>query len=424
MSMRRMRSILAATLAIAVVLGATPLTAQRAEAQRGGPPEPAIVVLSDAVADPGAVADEHARAHGFRVTYVYEAALKGYAAALPRPARDAIARDPRVEFVSEDREVRAFDTLPTGVDRVDAEAATGGSFAPTPGFGVAVLDTGIDLSHPDLNAKAGKACVAAGPRGTPQDYNGHGTHVAGTIGARNNGSGVVGVAPGIAVWAVKVLNDRGSGSWSTIICGIDWVTKNAASKNIKVANMSLGGGGADDGNCGFSNKDALHKAICKSVSSAGVTYAVAAGNDGANLAGAVPAAYNEVIAVTALADYNGQPGGGAAPTCANYGADDTFASFSNYAGAADQAHTVGAPGACILSTYVGGGYATGSGTSMASPHAAGAAALYLASHPGATPAQVLEALRASGEANGAGHSDPSGLHPEPVVQADAAYQAP
>jgi subtilisin family serine protease len=366
------------------------------------------------------VADEHARQHGFQVEHVYRFALKGYAAALPAPARAAIAHDPRVQFVSEDREVRAVDTLPTGVNRVDAEIATGSGFAPTPSFAVAVLDTGIDLRHPDLNAEAGVSCIR---RQSAQDGNGHGTHVAGIIGARNGNGGVVGVAPGIKLYAVKVLNDAGRGSWSSVICGIDWVTANAAGKAIRVANMSLGGSGSDDGNCGNSNDDALHKAICKSVSIAGVTYAVAAGNDGANLAGTVPAAYDEVIAVTALADYNGLPGGGASPTCANYGTDDTFASFSNYAGVADQAHTVGAPGVCILSTYKNGGYATASGTSMASPHVAGAAALYLASHPSATPAQVLDALRATGEANGAGHSDPSGLHPEPVVKADAAYQA-
>lgn len=108
------------------------------------------------------------------------------------------------------------------------------------------------------------------------DGNGHGTHVAGTIGARYNGSGVVGVAPGIRLYSVRVLNNAGSGSTASVVCGIDWVTKNAAKLAIKVANMSLGGGGSDDGNCGNTNNDAMHKAICSSVA-AGVTYVVAAG---------------------------------------------------------------------------------------------------------------------------------------------------
>src|SRR4029450_12778768 len=110
--------------------------------------------------------------------------------------------------------------------------------------------------------------------------------------ATNNGTGVVGVAPGIPIYSVRVLNNQGSGSWSSVICGIDWVTANAARLHIKVANMSLGGAGTDDHNCGFSNSDALHKAICSSVA-AGVTYVVAAGNEGTDLSGSVPASYNE-----------------------------------------------------------------------------------------------------------------------------------
>src|SRR5262249_3218141 len=147
--------------------------------------------------------------------------------------------------------------------------------------------------------------------GTFKDGNGHGTHVSGTVGARDNGLGVVGVAPGTPLYAVRVLNNAGSGTWSSVICGVNWVTQNAGT--IKVANMSLGGSGSDDGNCGNSNNDALHKAICGSVA-AGVTYVVAAGNDGVDFSGFVPAAYNEVLTVTAMADFNGAHGGGAAAT--------------------------------------------------------------------------------------------------------------
>jgi subtilisin len=218
--------------------------------------------------------------------------------------------------------------------------------------------------------------------------------VAGSIGAKYNGEGVVGVVPGVRIYSVRVLNNAGSGSWSSVICGIDWVTANAASKGIKVANMSLGGGGSDDNNCGNTNNDALHKAVCRSVAG-GTTYVVAAGNDNMNLAGFVPAAYNEVLTVTALADFNGLQGGGAPATC-RADVDETAADFSNWAtpGSSDVAHTIAAPGVCILSTWKGGGYSTISGTSMASPHVAGTAlrCIDLGKCPGA-PAAVITKLR-------------------------------
>src|SRR4029079_10876717 len=134
------------------------------------------------------------------------------------------------------------------------------------------------------------------------------------------------------------------------------------------------------------NNDPEHKAICNAVAR-GVTFAVAAGNDGLNAANTVPASYDEVITVSALADFNGQPGGGAAATCRS-DVDDTFADFSNYGPDVD----IIAPGVCIYSTWKGGGYNTISGTSMASPHVAGAAALYKSTHPGASPQQVKDAL--------------------------------
>ncbi|HSE69588.1 MAG TPA: S8 family serine peptidase, partial [Nocardioidaceae bacterium] len=214
-------------------------------------------------------------------------------------------------------------------------------------------------------------------------------------------AGVVGMAPGARIWPVRVLNNAGSGTFSAIVCGIDYVTAHA--DQIEVANMSLGGGGADDGNCGRSNNDAMHTAICSSVA-AGVTYVVAAGNESSNAAGSVPAAYDEVITVSALADFNGLPGGGAASTCRS-DVDDTFASFSNFGADVD----IIAPGVCINSTWKGGGYSTISGTSMASPHVAGGAALYTANNPSASPSQVKSALQAAGSTDWNNADDPDGI---------------
>jgi subtilisin family serine protease len=358
-----------------------------------------IVVLRDGV-DAQQAADQHRARYGADVSYVYSAALSGYAAHIPANALAAIARDPRVAFISEDREVWATDEIiPTGVDRIDADQSSKAKAGLNSGApAVAVIDTGSG-PHSELNIAGGRNCSNGRPTNF-SDGNGHGTHVAGTIAALHNTAGVVGVLAGAPIYSVRVLNNQGSGSWSSVVCGIDWVTANAASKGIKVANMSLGGAGSDDGDCGNTNNDALHKAICGSVA-AGVTYVVAAGNSAANLAGFVPAAYDEVLAVTAMSDSNGQPGGGNPPTCRTGEKDDYPATFSNYAGANDEGHTIAAPGVCIYSTWRGGGYNTISGTSMASPHAAGTVALCIASLgaapstscAGLSPAAIIAKMR-------------------------------
>jgi subtilisin len=359
-------------------------------------PERYIVVLKPDVADPRQAANENARQHGLTVSHVYQHALKGYAARIPAARLEAVRADPRVLLVSEDREVKAFihdpthpEEAPTGLRRINAADTTmtnQGLGNKGSGVAVAVLDTGIDLTHPDLapniNTALGTSCIPGAP--TPNDDNGHGTHVAGTIAARDNDAGVVGVAPLATLVPVKVLDSAGSGSWTSIICGIDHVTGQAPAKGgpIKVANMSLGGGGSD----GACEADALHKAICGSVAN-GVTYVVAAGNDGRDFGVAsgffrpqtVPSVYNEVLTVTALSDFNGQPGGGGRRTCRR-DVDDTAADFSNFTtiSSPEAGHVIAAPGVCILSTWKGGGYHTISGTSMATPHVAGVAALCIA----------------------------------------------
>jgi subtilisin family serine protease len=218
------------------------------------------------------------------------------------------------------------------------------------------------------------------------------------VAAKDDSNGVVGVAPGARLWAVRVLNNSGSGTTSTIICGINWVTANA--NTIEVANMSLGGVGSDS-SCG--SWDSYHNAICNSVN-AGVVYVVAAGNSYANSSNYRPATYAEVITVSALSDFNGEPGGGAPQTC-RVDVDDTFADFSNYGSDVDMI----APGVCIYSTYRSSSYATMSGTSMASPHVAGAAALYLANNPNATPSQVKSAIQNAGNLNWNQTGDPDGI---------------
>jgi subtilisin len=370
-----------------------------------------IVVLKDS-ANPAAVARDHGRRFGVDVEFVYSAALKGYAGFVEGGGLAGIRSDSRVLFVSEDAPVSTTaQTLPTGIDRVDGE------LSPTAAIDgvdqrvdvdVAVIDTGVDF-HPDLNVVGGFNCTP--PQHDTDAWSdgfGHGTHVAGTVGALDNDIGVVGVAPGARIWSIKVLGSGGFGFSSWVICGIDYVTANA--DVFEVANMSLGGSGSDDGNCGLTNNDAEHLAICNSVA-AGVTYAVAAGNSSDDAANHVPAAYDEVITVSALADFDGKPGGLGSPTCRS-DEDDTLANFSNFGSDIDLI----APGVCILSTLPTSGqissrtgYGTISGTSMATPHVAGAAALYMATHPSASPATVKSALQRAGSRDWNDVDDPDGI---------------
>jgi subtilisin family serine protease len=404
-----MRSSAVAVLAAGslLTLGGTSVAAAAApsalDAAATTAPTSHIVVLDDSAAA-RTVAEAHADRVGFDLRHVYTTAIRGYAAPMTAGTAAAVEALPGVAWVQEDTAVSTTaQTTPTGIDRSDAE------LSPTAAIDgvdervdvdVAVIDTGVDLSHPDLNVYRGGAKNCSLGAVSANDLNGHGSHVAGTIGALDNGSGVVGMAPGARIWPVKVLTDLGSGLNSDVICGIDYVAANA--DEIEVANMSLGGAGEDTGSCGAGG-DAMHAAICSAVD-AGITFVVAAGNDTADASGFTPAAYDEVVTVSALADFDGQPGGGAASTC-RADEDDTFASFSNYGADVD----IIAPGVCIYSTSMLGGYATLSGTSMASPHVAGGAALYAATNPGATPAQVKSALQSSGTTDWDSSDDPDGV---------------
>jgi subtilisin family serine protease len=359
------------SVAAAAVLGAIALVGSVASA---APPSDSvgsyIVVLRPDVANVGHAADALASANGGTVGFVYEHALRGFSVTVSPQGAAGIAHNPNVAYVEPDQLFTASaQNTPTGIGRIFADSnptiGINGTDDTRVDVDVAVIDTGIDLSHPDLNVAGSINCAGGGPFSSNcgaggADGNGHGTHVAGTIGALDNGTGVVGVAPGARLWAVRVLNNNGSGYTSWIVAGMDWVV---AQGNIEVANMSLGG----------STSQALDDAA-NNMANHGIAVAVAAGNSDADASTSSPARAANVLTVSALADFNGAAGGGAPSTCRT-DQDDTLADFSNWGPGVE----VAAPGVCIYSTWLNGGYNTISGTSMASPHAAGALAL-LASH--------------------------------------------
>ncbi len=358
--MRRFKYLVVAGLLLALSAcntASTPEQGLEAQAEAGR----YIVVLKRGAAPGGHAANqtraaEIARGFGLSADKTYGSALFGFAARIPEGRLNALKRDPRVAYVEADQVVSiAAQTLPTGVRRIFANSnpnlAIDGKDGQRIDVDVAVIDTGIDLQHVDLNVYRSTNCSGGSSmRGK-----------CGSGGDDDNGSGVVGVAPGARLWGVKVLSKSGSGYTSWIIAGIDYVTANAA--QIEVANMSLGC------ECQSAAQD---EAIAKSVA-AGVTYVVAAGNSDKDSATFSPANHPDVITVSALADFDGEPGALGTSTC-RADEDDTLANFSNFGKSVE----IAAPGVCILSTWFDGGYNTISGTSMASPHTAGAAALLAA----------------------------------------------
>jgi subtilisin family serine protease len=313
----------------------------------GGGADRYIVVLEDEVDHPSQVASGiEQRQEDLEVGFVYTNTMEGFSATIPDEDLAAVRANPQVDYVEPDRRMHAvYQTLPWGINRIDADISStraGNGSGAVSGVNAYIIDTGIK-THPDLNVV--KHVNFHGGKNT--DCDGHGTHVAGTVAARDDASDVVGAAPGAPLTGVKVLGCNGSGWTSNIIKGIDWVTKNA--KKPAVANMSLSGRASK----------ALDDAVRRSASR-GIFYAVAAGNAGVDACTESPAragaGTNNGIMTVAATDWANRE-----------------ASFSNYGKCVD----IWAPGVDIPSTQLGGATTTMSGTSMASPHVAGGAALYL-----------------------------------------------
>jgi subtilisin family serine protease len=306
-------------------------------------------------------ADGLARSYGATVRRTYAAALVGFEAAMTERAAKRLAANPAVAYVEQNHVVSLAATQPNppswGLDRIDQRnLPLNRSYTyPTTGAGVRayIIDTGVRLSHGDFGGRATSGYDAV-DGGSADDCNGHGTHVAGTVGGTAHG-----VAKGVSIVAVRVLNCQGSGTNAGVIAGINWVTQNAVKP--AVANMSLGG----------SASTAVDNAVNSSITS-GVTYSLAAGNSNANACNSSPARVPAGITVGATTS------------------TDARASYSNYGRCLD----IFAPGSSITSAWSTGNTATRSisGTSMAAPHVAGAAALVLAANPGFTPAQVRDTL--------------------------------
>ncbi|HEX8451180.1 MAG TPA: S8 family serine peptidase [Longimicrobium sp.] len=331
-----------------------------------------LVTFRDGV-DVDAAAADLARGNGFAIRHLRHFAARGFSAVIPESRIAAVSGDPRVAMVERDGPVSLIfpvegqarpgggggstgQTTPWGISRV-------GGFGDGTGKTAWIIDSGIDLNHADLNTS--RACHTYFAGTSPADGNGHGTHVAGTIAAKNNSIDVVGVAANAYVCSVRVLGNSGSGSWEGVVNGVNYVAAKGASGDV--ANMSLGGSGSNA---------TLEKAIVDAAAK-GIKFVLAAGNEGVDASTTTPSRTNgnNVYTISAT-DVN-----------------DCMPSWSNWG---NPPVDYAAPGVSILSTRKGGGTTTMSGTSMAAPHAAGVL--------------LLGGARTSGSAK----CDPDG-NPDPII---------
>jgi subtilisin len=385
-----------------------------------------IVVLEDSIAVNASTLEDTFQALsiiveglGAEIFYTYNNTISGFAfrasnQQIVEQIISALELDPRVKLVEQDQTVVPFDTIPTGVDRVDADPliTNPNTLHFSADTDIAIIDSGTDLDHPDLNLYQKTSSIIPQNTSIPSSSNdtlmntginlrkiglnieenpgaffyppfsknetssaddkcGHGTHVAGVASAKHNSFGTVGISPGARLWTIKVLeydehSGKCEGAMSSVIKAMDYVTKNT--EEIDVTNLSLG--------CKC-NSSALEEAIDKSVAR-DVIYVVAAGNTHEDASSFLPASHDDVFTVSAIADEDGKCGSAGIPlwidagNMSGYTTDDSFASFSNYGQVID----IAAPGVSINSTYIDGTYTIMGGTSTAAPHVTGAIALY------------------------------------------------
>jgi len=374
-----------------------------------------IVVLEDSVNHPGRVAQRHAINRDADLSSVYKTAIEGYAAEMTPADKGAIEADPAVAYVVPDAKVEAFSQeSPTGLRRIFAEQNSAldpnGPDTVMVNVDVAIVDSGVDYTHPDLRVVRTANCRVTGHTcvdNAGDDGLGHGTHVAGIVGALDNDIGVVGSAPGARLWSAKVLDSQGAGMMGDVIEAMDWVAAHAGA--IEVANLSLGCE-TDTSDC-RATREAFETAINNTIN-AGVVVVAAAGNSDWDVNGhggsditldriMYPGAFPDVITVSNLADFDGQAGGVGEPICNGVAyppdeefnqveyppeVDDSLNFKSNYGSGVD----IAAPGTCIRSTYKHGGYRRMTGTSMATPYVSGAAAVLAAKENPSTHGDVMD----------------------------------